>query len=59
MIASSVFNRLGGDYAYKADELARDAKALEEAIRRYCVVDGPFGPMYAWAVDLEPIKSVA
>jgi hypothetical protein len=56
MIASSVFNRLGGDYAYKADELARDAKALEEAIRRYCVVDGPFGPMYAWAVDLEPIK---
>ena len=56
MIASSVFKRLGGDYEYKADELVRDAKALEEAIRRYCVVDGPFGPMYAWAVDLEPIK---
>ena len=56
MIASSVFDRLGGDYAHVADQLLRDAKALEEAIRRYCVVDGPFGPMYAWAVDLEPIK---
>lgn len=53
MIASSVFERLGGDYAHAANELIRDAKALEDAIRRYCVVDGPFGPMYAWAVDLE------
>jgi|LSQX01.3.fsa_nt_gb hypothetical protein len=56
MIASSVFKSLGGDYAHVADELLRDAKALEEAIRRYCVVDGPLGPMYAWAVDLKSIK---
>jgi len=31
MIASSVFKRLGGDYAHVADELLRDSKALEEA----------------------------
>lgn len=55
MIASSVFKKLGGDCAHVADKLARDAKALEEAIRRYCVVDGPFGPMYAWAVDIKPV----
>ena len=56
MIAFCIFKKLGGEYAHVADELHRDAKALEEAIRRYCVVDGPFGPMYAWAVDLEPVE---
>ena len=56
MIAFCIFKKLGGEYAHAADELHRDAKALEEAIRRYCVVDGPFGPMYAWAVDLEPVE---
>ncbi len=56
MIASSVFKRLGGDYAHVVDELLRDAKALDDSVRRYCVVDGPFGPMYAWAVDLKPIR---
>ena len=56
MIASCVFDKLGGEYAHAADELRKDATALEESIRRYCVVEGPFGPMYAWAVDLEPIK---
>jgi hypothetical protein len=56
MIASSVFKRLGGDYAHAANDLLRAAKALEDAIRRYCVVDGPSGPMYAWAVDLKSIK---
>ena len=57
MIASSVFKKLGVDYAHVADGLLRDAEALEDAIRRYCVVDGPFGPMYAWAVDLKPVRT--
>jgi hypothetical protein len=56
MTASSVFKKLGGDYAHVADELLSDAKALEDAIRCYCVVDGSFGPMYAWAVDLKPVR---
>jgi len=28
-----------------------NAAALEEAVRMHCVVRGPTGPMYAWAVD--------
>lgn len=32
----------------------RDSAAqVREAILRHCVVEGPFGPMYAWATDLE------
>jgi len=27
------------------------ARALRPAIRRHCVVSGPFGPMYAWTTD--------
>ena len=38
----------------EARRLRCAAEAVVEAVRRYCVVDGPLGPMYAWAVDLAP-----
>lgn len=34
-------------------EALRMAEELERAIWRHCVVDGPHGPMFAWAVDGE------
>lgn len=33
--------------------LQREAAAIRRAIDEFCVVDGTFGPMFAWAVDLE------
>ncbi|MGE5594232.1 MAG: glycoside hydrolase family 125 protein [Betaproteobacteria bacterium] len=36
----------------EACRLRDAAEAIGEAIRRYCVVDGPFGPMYAWSIGL-------
>ena len=44
----------GGNLRKQACRLRDAAEALGEAIRRYCVVDGPFGPMYAWSVGLAP-----
>ncbi|MGE5587731.1 MAG: hypothetical protein ACM3ZO_05915 [Clostridia bacterium] len=38
----------------EARRLRDAAEAVGEAIRRHCVVDGPFGPMYAWSVGLAP-----
>lgn len=50
---AAALDHLGAEREELARKLRQDAKFLGEAIRRYCVVDGPFGPMYAWAVDLE------
>lgn len=61
LVAADVLERLSADGGNRwasddprrqARELREAAAALSEAIRRYCVVDGPFGPMYAWAVDI-------
>ncbi len=38
---------LGGS----ANDLIAAAEALKEALYRHCVVRGPGGPMFAWAVD--------
>jgi len=63
LVAADVLERLSVDSSngWGSDDLRRQtrelreaAEALSEAIRRYCVVDGPFGPMYAWAVDIAP-----
>ncbi|MEW6105623.1 MAG: glycoside hydrolase family 125 protein [Bacillota bacterium] len=63
LVAADVLERLSVDWGnrWASDDLRRQARelreaaeALSEAIRRYCVVDGPFGPMYAWAVDIAP-----
>lgn len=63
LVAADVLERLSVDSSnrWASDDLRRQARelreaaeALSEAIRRYCVVDGPFGPMYAWAVDIGP-----
>lgn len=29
----------------------QQAAQLRETVRKHCVVDGPFGPMFAWALD--------
>jgi hypothetical protein len=33
--------------------LQATAAAVRRAIMDHCVVDGPFGPMFAWSIDLE------
>ncbi|MBE3575127.1 MAG: glycoside hydrolase family 125 protein [Firmicutes bacterium] len=33
--------------------LRRKADQLAASIRRYCITDGPFGPMFAWSTDLQ------
>jgi len=45
--------RLCGEVA-AARRAARAANALRAAIRRHCVVAGPDGPMFAWAVEVAP-----
>jgi len=37
----------------RAEEAAELAEEVKRAIWRHCVVQGPFGEMFAWAVDLE------
>jgi len=54
LAAAAAFDHLGGEHRELARKVRQDAEFLGEAIRRYCIVDGPFGPMYAWAVELEP-----
>lgn len=49
--ASRVLTRRG--HAHRAAELRMEAESVERAIRRHCVVPGPEGPMFAYAVDLE------
>ncbi|NLG84408.1 MAG: glycoside hydrolase family 125 protein [Firmicutes bacterium] len=62
LVAADVLERIAADGDDQAGHVLRQqayklreaAEALGEAIRRYCVVDGPFGPMYAWAVGVTP-----
>ncbi|MDI7247097.1 MAG: glycoside hydrolase family 125 protein [Bacillota bacterium] len=63
LVAADVLERIAADgdddqachvLRQQARELREAAETLGEAIRRYCVVDGPFGPMYAWAVGVTP-----
>ena len=49
LVAARVFEKLGRPE--RAARLRRDAAVLEAAIKAQCVVPGPFGPMFAWAVD--------
>lgn len=37
----------------RSDDNKQLAKQVQKAIMSNCLVDGPFGPMFAWSVDLE------
>ena len=37
----------------RSDENKELARQVHQAVMEHCVVDGPFGPMFAWAVDLK------
>ncbi|HEY8497878.1 MAG TPA: glycoside hydrolase family 125 protein [Limnochordales bacterium] len=49
MAAGRLAERAGDSSAARRAREA--ARSLREAILRACVVEGPFGPMFAWAVD--------
>lgn len=53
--AADLFERIGGEHRHRAAQLREDAKLLGESLMKYSVVDGVYGPMYAWAVDIEKV----
>lgn len=59
LVAATVLEKRGQDSQSGQSEreraagLRREADELAAAIKKHCVVPGPFGPMFAWAVDGE------
>ncbi|MGE5577298.1 MAG: glycoside hydrolase family 125 protein, partial [Syntrophothermus sp.] len=49
-VLSVVYGRMG--LLQKSIAAEEAARRVKEAVYRYCVVEGPFGKMFAWSVDL-------
>ncbi len=50
--------RLAGPAEEAASQARRLAEAVRAAVREHLVVEGPFGPMFAWSTDLEGAHKV-
>ncbi len=56
LLVADLFEKIGGEHRDRAAQLRENAKLLGESVMKYSVVDGVYGPMYAWAVNIEEVN---